>query len=129
MTSEIPDISNKISGKDEAPNRQTEQLFDMVESHISHARSLAKECESLRTELTLRHKQLAEVRALLRLPKTIKHEAVIRALWLIGEYDRRIDRGAVPERYSTAYWVGKKVSSPYDPIIPEDVPGTAEEKT
>jgi hypothetical protein len=123
MTSEIPDRKDEKQTEllDYAAH-DTEQLLGLLaRTHVDYVR-LTEERESLRTELTLRHKQLAEVKAMLRLPKTVPHEAVIRALWLIGEYDRRIDREAVPERYSTTYWAGKKVSSPYDPIIPEDAP-------
>lgn len=47
----------------------------------------------------LRHAQLREIRALLRLPADATHASVVRALLDIGKTDWRIDLEAVPVRY------------------------------
>lgn len=51
------------------------------------------------TDFELRHVQLREIRALLRLPVEASHEEVIRTLVSIGQTDKRIDLEAIPVRY------------------------------
>ena len=51
------------------------------------------------TDRELRHAQLREIRALLRLPADATHASVVSALLDIGKTDRRIALDAAPVRY------------------------------
>lgn len=51
------------------------------------------------SDLELRHLQLREIRAMLRLRPDATHAQVVRCLYDIGKHDNRIDRSAMPERY------------------------------
>lgn len=51
------------------------------------------------SDTELRQLQLREIRAMLGLPPDAAHEEVIDRLIAIGANDKRIDLGAVPERY------------------------------
>lgn len=92
-------------------------VLEMLESHITGVRAVIEERHLLQTELAMRRAQLAEIRVMLRLPETIQHEAVIRALYLIGETDRRISR-ELPERYQGSAWTQiRNIPSPFDPSV------------
>lgn len=95
-------------------------VLDMVESHITDVRAIIEESQLNRAELNMRRAQLTEIRVMLRLPETIQHEAVIRALYLIGETDRRISR-ELPERYQGRAWTQRRnIPSPFDPSVEGD---------